>query len=107
MLSAAKHLALTAVVGPRACEAQKTGPEKPNNARSHYSLGVAYANRGDDSLAAEHLHKAGLIFLKKGKRINALKSYEALKQTDSKELAQNLYKKLHPAEKQVESESSQ
>lgn len=69
---------------------------EPNNASSHYSLGITYAKKGNNSLAAEHFYKAGLIFLEKGKRKNALKAYEELKKIKSKDLEQTLYKKLHP-----------
>ena len=42
-----------------------------------------------------HFYKAGLLFLTEGDQGNALKAYENLKQTESKELEQRLWEKLN------------
>jgi len=53
-----------------------------------------------------HLYKAGLLFLEEGERDNALKVYELLKQTKSKEQKQDLFEKLYPKGEQKEGELS-
>ena len=70
----------------------------PNDANAHYNLGSAYLEKGKDlnSLAADYLYKAGLLFLKQSNKEWALKAFKDLKLTNSKEQEQDLYKKLHP-----------
>ena len=72
----------------------------PDYAPAHHNLGNAYFKKDLDSLAADHLYKAGLLFVKEGFRDDALRAYTQLKQTKSKELAQALYEKLYPEPKQ-------
>ena len=72
----------------------------PDLPPANYNLGRSYFNKGLNSLAAEHLHKAGVFFLKQGNREWALRAHRVLKQTKSKELEQSLFEKLHPEVKQ-------
>jgi len=69
---------------------------KPNDAMAYYSLGIIYRKKGVDLQAAEHLYKAGILFIEQNKRNNALKAYEELQKTNAKELAQDLFEKLNP-----------
>ena len=68
----------------------------PNYADAHFNLGFAYGVKGILSISADHLYKAGIQYLKQGDRDSALKTYEVLKKTNSKELEQALYEKLYP-----------
>jgi tetratricopeptide (TPR) repeat protein len=68
----------------------------PNHAAAHYNLGHVYCIKKMYSIGADHLYKAGLLFLKQGKRERALKSYEVLKIIKAKKLEKALYKKLYP-----------
>jgi tetratricopeptide (TPR) repeat protein len=68
----------------------------PDNAMAHYRLGAAYCVKKKVSLGGDYFYRAGLIFLKKGKKKWALKAYEALKLTKSEELQKKLFKKLYP-----------
>ena len=78
---------------------QKAVSIKPNDANAHYNLGFAYDEKGLNTLAAEYLYKAGLLYLEQGDREGALKAYEGLKPTKSKELEQSLFKELYPKKK--------
>lgn len=66
----------------------------PDYARAHYNLGLVYGGKGFFSLAADHLYKAGLLLLKQGDGGGALKAFDDLKRTKSKELEQNFFEKL-------------
>jgi len=76
--------------------------ENPKDAKSLYSLGITYSMRGDNILGAKYLYEAGLLFLEKGNRYNALKAYQSLKRTNSKELEEALHEKLFPGTTQSE-----
>jgi superkiller protein 3 len=71
----------------------------PDYAEVYSQLGTVYLSKGLDSEAADHFYKAGLLFLKQGDKESALKAYEGLKQTKSKELELSLSKKLNPKTK--------
>lgn len=73
-----------------------------NNAEVHALLGDIYLRKGPKSFAAEHLYKAGILYIKQGHRESALCAYDALKEAHSKELEQALFEKLHPEIKQKE-----
>ncbi len=66
-----------------------------NDSQAHSQIGIAYLAKGVDSAAAKHLYRAGLLFLKQGDKRSALKAYEDLKRTKSKELELSLFKKLN------------
>lgn len=67
----------------------------PNLAKAHLQLGIVYLTKGHNLEAADHFCKTGLLFLKEGDQGSALKAYENLKQTESKELEQHLWEKLN------------
>ena len=71
----------------------------PDYAEVYSQLGTVYLSKGHNSEAADHFYKAGLLFLKQGDKGSALKAYEGLKQTKSKELERNLSEKLNPKSK--------
>ncbi len=66
----------------------------PDYAEVYSQLGTVYLSKGLDSEAADHFYRAGLLFLKQGDKESALKAYEGLKQTKSKELERSLSEKL-------------
>ena len=72
----------------------------PNSADAHHNLGYSYFVKGMNSMASDHFYKAGLLYHKQGKRRWALRAYEDLKLTNSKELEQDLYEKLYPEMKE-------
>jgi tetratricopeptide (TPR) repeat protein len=78
----------------------------PDSADVHHNLGYSYLKKGLNSMAADHLYRAGLLHLKLGSKKWALQAYEDLKLTNSKELEQKLYEKLHPDQKQKKSQDS-
>ena len=67
----------------------------PDYAEVYSQLGTVYLSKGRDSEAADHFYKAGLLFLKQGDKGSALKAYEGLKKTKSKELERDLSEKLN------------
>jgi len=67
----------------------------PDYAGAHYNLGIVYGGKGLFSMAADHLYKAGLLSLKQGDEEGALKSFEDLKRTKSKELERTFFEKLY------------
>lgn len=72
----------------------------PDYAGAYYNLGLIYGGQGLFSLAADHLYKAGLLLLKQGDGGGALKAFEDLKRTKSKELERNFFEKLYSELKQ-------
>ena len=68
----------------------------PDYAKAHFNLGVAYYKKKMEYVGADYLYQAGLLFLKQGDREGALKAYEVLKLTKTKELQIAIYKKLYP-----------
>jgi tetratricopeptide (TPR) repeat protein len=68
----------------------------PDYAGAHLSLGITYCICGMDDVDADHLYKAGLLFLKQGNKGWALKAYEALKLTKAEGLQKALFKKIYP-----------
>jgi Flp pilus assembly protein TadD len=89
---------------------QKAVDLNPDLAPAQYNLGRSYFSRKDKnpqykSLAAYHLHKAGLLFIKGNKKNWAANAYTYLKMTEAKELEEDLHKKLYPQEKPKEKKS--
>ena len=78
----------------------------PGHASAHFNIRCICNKKGDNSVAAHHFYKAGSLYLKQGDKEGALKAYEGLKATKSKELEQALFERLYPELKQKESESS-
>jgi tetratricopeptide (TPR) repeat protein len=86
---------------------KKTLALNPNLVKAHYNLGLTYIEKNLNSAASDHLYKAGLLSLEQGDRDSALKAYNALKLTKSKELEQAFSAKLFPELKQKKSEQSE
>lgn len=68
----------------------------PEHPLAYYRLGEAYKQKDKDSLSADYFYKAGLLYLKQGDRLGAIKAYEKIKRTKFKDLEQVLYEKMHP-----------
>ena len=81
---------------------EKAVAADPNLAPAQYNLGKSYLSKGMKSLAAEHLHKAGLLFLKSGSKDWVMNAFNLLKQTNSKDLEKDLYEKINPSPKDQE-----
>ena len=72
----------------------------PGFASAYQNLGIAYFDKNLKSMAAECFYKAALLFDKQGETGSALKAYDALTLTESKELEQALSEKLFPEQHQ-------
>jgi Tfp pilus assembly protein PilF len=68
----------------------------PNDVLAHYRLGLAYCKKKMEYAGADHLYKAGLLFLKQGNRDQALNIYKGLKRIKAEEFQKALFKKLYP-----------
>jgi len=77
-------------------EYKKAVAQNPNLAPAQFNLGRAYLNGGLNDTAAEHLYKAGVLFLERRDRRWAISSYSLLKKTKSEKMAKELYEKLYP-----------
>jgi len=71
-----------------------------SNAVAHFNIGYIYNKRGNNSLAAKHLYRAGVLYLQRKEKKSALEAYKYLQQTNVTSLEQSLYKKIYPKEKQ-------
>lgn len=69
---------------------------QPNDGGIHYDLGRAYRAQGSDDRAAQHFYQAGLMFLTKGDKGGALRSYTMLRKAHARDLEQDLLGKLYP-----------
>lgn len=85
-------------------EYEKAVTADPNLAPALYNLGKSYWSKGSNALAAEHLHKAGELFLRMRNKEWAMKSYNILKLTNSKELEKDLHQKINPETKEQKKE---
>ena len=83
-------------------EYEKAITINPDLPQAHYNIGFSYLQKGLNSLAADHLLKAGLLYLEKGDKESALVTYEVLKRTDSEEQEKTLFEKLYPGGEQGE-----
>ena len=81
-------------IGSALSEYQKGLALEPDHAEAHLALGLIFQKKGENSVAAQHFYKAGLLFIKEGNRKNALTAYEHLKQTKTAKLEQLLYDAL-------------
>lgn len=71
-----------------------------SNAVAHFNIGYIYKKKGNNSLAATHLYRAGVLYLQRNDKDNALEAYKYLQHTKDTSLEQSLYKKIYPEEKQ-------
>lgn len=69
----------------------------PNDPSPHLNLGEIYKQLGKHILAADHYYQAGILYLKKDNRDQAIKAYKNILPC-SKEIADVLFKKLYPDE---------
>jgi tetratricopeptide (TPR) repeat protein len=77
-----------------------------SNAVAHFNVGYIYNKRGNNSLAAKHLYRAGLLYLHRNDKNSALEAYKYLQQTNVTSLEQSLYRKIYPEAKQKKSGAS-
>ena len=75
-------------------EYEKAVEADPYLAPALYNLGKSYLARGTHGQAAEYLYQAGILFNKSKNKEWAQKSYDLLKQTNSKEREKELYELL-------------
>ena len=74
---------------------QKAAAADQNLAPAQYNLGKSFLSRGSNEQAADHLYKAGILFHKSKNKEWAKKSYDLLKQTDSKEREKELFELIN------------
>ena len=79
---------------------EKSVAINPRFASAYQNLGIAYFDKDLKSMAAECFYKAGVLFNEQGATGSALKSYDALTLTESKELEKALSEKLFPEQHQ-------
>jgi len=72
-------------------EYEKAASADPNLAPAQYNLGKSFLARGSHDQAADCLYKAGMLFHKSKNKEWAKKSYDLLKQTNSREREKELY----------------
>jgi len=70
--------------------------------QAHYNLGLIH-KKSQPALSADHLYKAGLLFLEQGDIDSALEAYNSLKEI-KEELARELYEELSPKLKKKKGE---
>lgn len=76
-------------------EYEKAAAADPYLAPALYNLGKSYLARGSHGQAAEYLYQAGILFNKSKNKEWAQKSYDLLKQTNSKEREKELSELIH------------
>jgi tetratricopeptide (TPR) repeat protein len=71
----------------------------PNLPHAHFNLGECYFSQGNSALAADHYYKAGVLFVDRGDKDWAQKSYDSLQKTNAEKLAKSLLEKMNQEEK--------
>lgn len=74
---------------------EKAASADPNLAPAQYNLGKSFLASGSKDQAADHLYKAGMLFHRSKNKEWAKKSYDLLKQTNSKEHEKELYELIY------------
>ena len=73
----------------------ESNPELPH---AHYNLGECYFSQGNINLAADHYYKAGVLFVDRGDKGWAQKSYDSLQKTNTEKLAKSLLEQMNQEE---------
>lgn len=71
----------------------------PDFPHAHFNLGACYFSEGNSALAADHYYKAGVLFVDRGDKDWAQKSYDRLQKTNAEKLAKSLLEKMNEEEK--------
>ena len=71
----------------------------PDLPHAHFNLGESYFSKGNRSLAADHYYKAGVLFVDRGDKAWAQKSYDSLQKTSAEKLAKSLLENMNEEEK--------
>ena len=71
----------------------------PDLPHAHFNLGECYLSKGNSSLAADHYYKAGVLFVDRGDKDWAQKSYDSLQRANAEKLAKSLLEKMNEEEK--------
>jgi tetratricopeptide (TPR) repeat protein len=87
-------------------EYEKAAAADPYLAPALYNLGKFYLARGSFGRAAEYLHQAGILFNKSKNKEWAQKSYDLLKQTNSKEREKELYELINVDAQEMKKEKT-
>ena len=70
----------------------------PDLPHAHFNLGECYLSQGNSALAADHYYKAGVLFVDRGDKDWAQKSYDSLQKTNTEKLAKSLLEKMNEEE---------
>ncbi len=87
-------------------EYEKAAAADPYLAPALYNLGKSYLARGSHGQAAEYLYQAGILFNKSKNKEWTQKSYDLLKQTNSKERERELYELIDVNEQKQKKEKT-
>lgn len=71
----------------------------PDLPHAHFNLGECYLSKENSSLAADHYYKAGVLFVDRGDKDWAQKSYDSLQRANAEKLAKSLLEKMNEEEK--------
>jgi tetratricopeptide (TPR) repeat protein len=72
----------------------------PDLPHTHFNLGECYFTKGNGTLAADHFYRAGELFVNRGDKDWAEKSYDSLKKTNTEKLEKSLLEKMNAEGKQ-------
>ena len=72
----------------------------PDLPHAHFNLGECYFSKGNSVLAADHYYKAGVLFVDRGDKNWAQRSYDNLTKTNADELEKSLLEKMNTEENQ-------
>jgi len=81
-------------------ELERVLASNPDFPHAHFNLGECYFTKGNKTLAADHYYKAGILFVGRGDKEWAQKSYDSLKKTNAEKLEKSLLEKMNAEEKQ-------
>jgi tetratricopeptide (TPR) repeat protein len=81
-------------------ELEKAVAGSADFAHAHYNLAECYLKKGNKTLAADHYHKAGVLFVEKGDTVWAQRSYDNLMRVDAGKQAKDLLDTMNAGPKQ-------